>query len=103
MSASAEAIVTAGLRPELFVESGARSISRVLVISTLVVLVLGGFAFRARGLSVEGLADDELNKLEAAADIVGFESAAAVAHRRKIDRSSIIAARTPEPDRECAS
>ena len=60
--------MTAGLRPELFVESGARSISRVLVITTLVVLVLGGFAFRARSLSVEGLADDELNKLEAAAD-----------------------------------
>jgi len=68
LSASAEAIVTAGLRPELFVESGLRSISRMLVIATLVVLVLGGFAFRARGLSAEGLADDELNKLEAAAD-----------------------------------
>jgi hypothetical protein len=68
LSANAEAIVTAGLRPELFVESGARSISRTLVIVTLVVLVLGGFAFRARGLSVEGLADDELNKLEASAD-----------------------------------
>ena len=68
MSAHAEAIVTAGLRPELFAESGARSVSHTLVIATLVVLVLGGFAFRARGLSVEGLADDELNKLEAAAD-----------------------------------
>ncbi|MDQ2856756.1 MAG: glycosyltransferase family 39 protein, partial [Acidobacteriota bacterium] len=68
MSASAEAIVTAGLRPELFVESGSRSISRTLVITTMVVLVLGGFAFRARGLSAEGLADDELNKLEAADD-----------------------------------
>jgi hypothetical protein len=68
LSASAEAIVTAGLRPELFVESGSRSISRTLVIATLVVLVLGGFAFRARGLSTEGLADDELNKLEATDD-----------------------------------
>ncbi|MCU1268696.1 MAG: hypothetical protein JWM21_5014 [Acidobacteria bacterium] len=68
MSARAEAIVTAGLRPELFVESGSRSISRTLVIATLVALVLGGFAFRARSLSAEGLADDELNKLEAAAD-----------------------------------
>jgi hypothetical protein len=68
LSASAEAIVTAGLRPELFVEGGTRSISRTLVIATLVVLVLGGFAFRARSLSAEGLADDELNKLEAAAD-----------------------------------
>ena len=47
MSARAEAIVTAGLRPELFAETGVRSISRTLVIATLVVLVLGGFAFRA--------------------------------------------------------
>ncbi len=68
LSASVEAIVTAGLRPELFVESGSRSVSRTLVIATLVVLLLGGFAFRARGLSAEGLADDELNKLEAADD-----------------------------------
>lgn len=68
MSANAEAIVTAGLRPELFVESGARSLSRTLVIATLVALVVGGFALRARGLSTEGLADDELNKLEATAD-----------------------------------
>jgi hypothetical protein len=42
--------------------------SRTLVIATLVALVLGGFAFRARGLSAEGLADDELNKLLAAND-----------------------------------
>jgi predicted membrane-bound dolichyl-phosphate-mannose-protein mannosyltransferase len=68
LSANAEAIVTAGLRPELFEESGAHSFSRTLVIVTLVVLVLGGFAFRARSLSVEGLADDELNKLLAAND-----------------------------------
>lgn len=65
MSAQAQAIVTAGLRPELFADSGARSISRSLVMITLVVLVLGGFAFRARGLGVEGFADDELNKLDA--------------------------------------
>jgi hypothetical protein len=68
LSANAEAIVTAGLRPELFAESGARSVSRTLVIATLVALVVGGFAFRARSLSAEGLADDELNKLEAVAD-----------------------------------
>src|SRR5436190_20227378 len=42
--------------------------SRTLVIATLVALVLGGFAFRARSLSAEGLADDELNKLLAAND-----------------------------------
>jgi predicted membrane-bound dolichyl-phosphate-mannose-protein mannosyltransferase len=68
LSASAEAIVTAGLRPELFVESGTHSISRTLVIAALVVLTLGGFALRARSLSVEGLADDELNKLQASDD-----------------------------------
>ena len=68
MSASAEAIVTAGLRPEFFTESGAHSVSRTLVIAALVVLMLGGFAFRARSLSTEGLADDELNKLLAAND-----------------------------------
>ena len=68
MSANAEAIVTAGLRPDLFVESGTRSLSRTLVIATLIVLVLGGFAFRARNLSAEGLADDELNKLLAASE-----------------------------------
>ena len=68
MSANAEAIVTAGLRPELFEETGGRSLSRTLLISALAVLVIGGFAFRARGLSAEGLADDELNKLEASND-----------------------------------
>ena len=40
----------------------------LLVIVTLVALVLGGFALRARGLSAEGLADDELNKLDASVD-----------------------------------
>jgi len=68
LSAHAEAIVTAGLRPDLFSDLGARSISRTLLLVALVALILGGFAFRARSLSVEGLADDELNKLEAAMD-----------------------------------
>ena len=66
MSARADAIVTAGLRPELFADTGARSISRTLVMAALVVLVVGGFAFRARSLGAEGFADDELNKLDAA-------------------------------------
>lgn len=66
MSARAEAIVTAGLRPELFADSGAHSISRTLVMATLVVLIVGGFAFRARSLGAEAFADDELNKLDAA-------------------------------------
>lgn len=65
MSAHAESIITAGLRPELFADSGVHSVSRTLLLITLVALVLGGFVFRARHLGVEGLADDELNKLEA--------------------------------------
>src|SRR5262252_8475511 len=66
LSARADAIVvTAGLRPDLFFDTDQRSISRTLVIATLVVLVLGGFAFRARSLGADGFADDELNKLDA--------------------------------------
>jgi Dolichyl-phosphate-mannose-protein mannosyltransferase len=68
LSAKAEAIITARLRPELFAEMGVRSVSRTLVIATLIVLVAGSFAFRARNLSAEGFADDELNKLNAAAE-----------------------------------
>jgi hypothetical protein len=68
LSAPAEAIVTAGLRPELFTEGGARAVSRTLAIAILAVLLLGGFAFRARNLSAEGFADDELNKLDAVTD-----------------------------------
>lgn len=68
MSPQAEAIVTAGLRPELFTEHGAVSVSRTLLIATLVVLLLAGFGFRAAGLSAEGFSEDELNKLNAVAD-----------------------------------
>ena len=68
MSAHAEAIITAGLRPELFTDSGVRSVNRTLVTAALVCLLLGGFTLRARSLSSEGFADDELNKLEAVTD-----------------------------------
>lgn len=68
MFAPAEAVVTAGLRPDLFTDSGSHSINRTLLITTLAVLLLGAFAFRAHGLSVEGFADDELNKLIAVDD-----------------------------------
>ncbi len=68
MAAEAEAIITAGLRPELFGERGALLASRTLVMATLAVLVLAGFGFRASGLSAESLSEDELNKLNAVAD-----------------------------------
>ena len=68
MSARAEAIVTAGLRPELFAGRGLLTNSRTLVFAALVVLILAGFGFRITGLSAEGLSEDELNKLTAVAD-----------------------------------
>ena len=68
LAARAEAIITAGLRPELFPQCGVLLANRTLVIATLAVLVLGGFAFRVSGLSAEGFSEDELNKLNAVAD-----------------------------------
>jgi predicted membrane-bound dolichyl-phosphate-mannose-protein mannosyltransferase len=68
LAAEAEAIVTAGLRPDLFAERGVLLASRTLVIATLALLVLAGLGFRVSGLSAEGLSEDELNKLNAVAD-----------------------------------
>ena len=68
MSARAEAIVTAGLRPELFAGRGVLANSRTLIVAALIVLVVAGFGFRVTGLSAEGLSEDELNKLSAVAD-----------------------------------
>ncbi len=68
MSAQAEAIVTAGLRPDLFAGRGVLTASRTLVFVALAVLILAGFAFRVTGLNAEGLSEDELNKLNAVAD-----------------------------------
>ena len=68
MAASADAIITAGLRPELFADRGLVSISRTLLIATLTILVLVGFGFRVSKLSAEGLSEDELNKLQAVGD-----------------------------------
>ena len=68
LAAKAEAIVTAGLRPELFPQRGAILASRTLVIATLALLVFAGFSFRVIGLSAEGLSEDELNKLNAATE-----------------------------------
>lgn len=68
MSAHAEAIITAGLRPDLFAGRGVLANSRTLVLITLIVLTIAGFGFRVTGLSAEGLSEDELNKLNAVAD-----------------------------------
>lgn len=68
MSARAEAIITAGLRPDLFAGRGVLSNSRTLVFTALIVLIVAGFGFRITGLSAEGLSEDELNKLHAVAD-----------------------------------
>jgi Dolichyl-phosphate-mannose-protein mannosyltransferase len=63
-----ETVITAGSKPERFVELGARSLNRRLLIITLAVLTLAGFGFRVQGLSAEGLSEDEFNKLSAVAD-----------------------------------
>ena len=68
MAAKVEAIVTAGLRPELFAERGHVSLSRTFLVASLAFLVLLGFGFRTASLSAEGLSEDELNKLQAVAD-----------------------------------
>jgi len=68
LSAPAEAIVTAGLRPELFAGTSLLSASRTLVFVALFVLVVAGFGFRVTGLSADGLSEDELNKLNAVSD-----------------------------------
>ena len=68
MAARAEAIVTAGLKPELFAERGLVSVSRTVLIAALAVLVLAGFGLRTSNLGAEGLSEDELNKLQAVAD-----------------------------------
>ncbi len=68
MAASADAIITAALRPELFAERGLVSISRTVMIAILSIMVLVGFGWRASSLSSEGLSEDELNKLQAVAD-----------------------------------
>ena len=68
MSVQAEAIITAGLRPDLFAGRGVRSSSKILVFIALIVLTVAGFGFRVTGLSAEGLSEDELNKLSAVAD-----------------------------------
>jgi hypothetical protein len=68
VAAQADAIITAGLRPDLFAGAGVLARSRTLVWTCLIVLMTVGFAYRVSGLSAEGLSEDELNKLNAVAD-----------------------------------
>ncbi|HET6976103.1 MAG TPA: glycosyltransferase family 39 protein [Pyrinomonadaceae bacterium] len=68
VSAQAEPIITAGLRPDLFAGGSVLTNSRSLVLVALVVLVIAGFGFRVNGLNAEGLSEDELNKLNTVAD-----------------------------------
>ncbi len=68
MSTKAEAVITAGLKPELFSNGGVFAFSRTSILVTLTILVVAGFAFRFSGLSVESLSEDELNKLEAVSE-----------------------------------
>jgi hypothetical protein len=68
LSASAEAIVTAGSKPERFTEFGARAVKGRLLIITLALLIVAGFALRVTGLSAEALSEDEFNKLSAVMD-----------------------------------
>ena len=68
LSAQADPVITAGLRPDLFAGRGVLTNSRSLVLIALIVLVVAGFGFRVNGLSAEGLSEDELNKLSAVAD-----------------------------------
>jgi Dolichyl-phosphate-mannose-protein mannosyltransferase len=68
LSVHADAIITAGLRPDLFAGRGVLANSKTLVLAALIVLVVAGFGFRVTGLSAEGLSEDELNKLNAVAD-----------------------------------
>jgi predicted membrane-bound dolichyl-phosphate-mannose-protein mannosyltransferase len=68
LAAKAEAIVTAGLRPDLFAERGIVSLNARALVITLALLVVVGSAFRLMHLSAEGLSEDELNKLEAVND-----------------------------------
>jgi len=67
-SRAVSAVVTAGLRPELFRDEISNLLNRRVLIIALAILVLTGFGFRISGIGSEGLSDDELNKLAAVND-----------------------------------
>jgi hypothetical protein len=68
LSASSDAAITAGLKPEFFASRGILSVNKRFLILVLTVLVVCGFGLRVSSLSAEGLSEDELNKLQAVGD-----------------------------------
>ena len=68
MTTRADAAITAGLRPDLFVERGLVSANKKLIAIGLALFVVVGLALRVSNLNAEGLSDDELNKLETVND-----------------------------------
>jgi hypothetical protein len=68
LSASSDAAITAGLKPEFFASRGILSVNKRFLILVLTVLVVCGFVLRVSSLSAEGLSEDELNKLQAVGD-----------------------------------
>src|SRR5205085_3868952 len=64
-----EAIITAGLKPELLVHLHPRVVlSRTSLFVLVGELVLAGLAFRVARIGAQGFSEDELNKLQAVED-----------------------------------
>jgi predicted membrane-bound dolichyl-phosphate-mannose-protein mannosyltransferase len=68
LSATAITAERSRVTPEGKARAGAWATSRILVGSTLCLILLAGFGLRASQLSAEGLSEDELNKLNTVAD-----------------------------------
>src|SRR5260370_28706813 len=70
LSARAEAIITAGLRPELFADRGVLSRSKTLAFAALAILILAGFTFRLSGLNAEGRSEEHTSELQSHLNLV---------------------------------
>jgi hypothetical protein len=68
LSAPAASATTARVEPAHFSGQAVRPTSRVLVLSSLALLLLVGFGLRAYRLGTESLSEDELNKVRAVAE-----------------------------------